>query len=79
MLCHFVFLGFIILMLLHTYSMERIPSWETNRFSASQEISRILCNANVHYRVYKSPSPVPFPNHINAVHAPLIPLPEDPF
>jgi hypothetical protein len=50
--------------------MERIPSWEANRFSASQEIPRILRNANVHYRVYKSPSPVPFLNHINAVHTP---------
>jgi hypothetical protein len=49
--------------------MEQIPSWETSRFSASQEIPRILWNANVHYRVYKSPSPVRFLNHINAVHA----------
>ena len=26
---------------LHTYSMEQNPSWEANRFSASQEIPRI--------------------------------------
>ena len=50
MLCHFICLDFIILMLLLTYSMERIPSWETNLFSASQEIPHILWNANGHYR-----------------------------
>jgi hypothetical protein len=27
-----------------TYSMEQSPSWEANRFSASQEIPRILWN-----------------------------------
>jgi hypothetical protein len=27
-----------------TYSMEQSPSWEVNRFSASQEFSRILWN-----------------------------------
>ena len=35
------------------YAMEKSPSWEANRFSASQEISRILWNPNVHYRIYK--------------------------
>ena len=27
-----------------TYSMQHSPSWEANRFSASQEIPHILCN-----------------------------------
>ena len=31
-----------------TYSMEQSPSWEANRFSASQEILLILWNTKVH-------------------------------
>jgi len=31
-----------------TYSMEQSPSWDTNRFSASQEILRILWKLKVH-------------------------------
>ena len=34
--------------------MEQSPSWEANRFSASQEIPRILCNQKVHYRIHNS-------------------------
>ena len=36
-----------------TYSMEHSPSWEANRFSASQEIPHILWNPKVH-TVYTS-------------------------
>jgi hypothetical protein len=33
-----------------TYTKEQSPSWEANRFSASQEIPRVLRNPKVHYR-----------------------------
>lgn len=47
-----------------TKSMEQRPSWEANWSSASQEISGIVCNPNVHYHIYKSPLPVPVLNQI---------------
>jgi hypothetical protein len=52
---------------------------EANRFLASQEIRRILWNPKVHCRLYNSPLPDPALSQINPVHAPHIPLPEDPF
>ena len=39
-------------------SIQQSPSWQDNRFSASQEIPRILRNPKVHCRIHKSPSPV---------------------
>ena len=34
--------------------MKKSPSWEANRFTASQEIPRILWNPKVHHHVYNS-------------------------
>ena len=58
-----------------TSSMEQSPSWEANRFSASQEIPHILWNLTVHYCSHKCPPPVPILSQLDPVH---ILLPEDP-
>ena len=51
-----------------TYSMEQSPSWEVNRFWASQGIPRILGNPKVHYRIHKCPPPVHILSQLDPVH-----------
>ena len=58
-----------------TNYMERSPAWEANRFSASQEVPRILWNLKVHYRIHKCRPPVPILSQINPVHGPPLPHP----
>jgi len=53
-----------------TYSMEQSPSWEDNRFAASQETPRISRNPKVHYRTHKRPPLVSILGQPNPVHIP---------
>ena len=47
--------------------MEQSPSWEADRFSASQENLLILWNLKVRYRILKCPPPVHIQSQINII------------
>jgi hypothetical protein len=49
--------------------MEHDPFCETNRFSASQEISHILRYQKIDSRIHRRLPPVPILSQINPVHA----------
>ena len=53
-----------------TYSMEQSPSWEANRFSATQEIPHTVWNSKDHYCIHKCLPPVPVLSQLDPVHTP---------
>ena len=70
MLLIFSYSRFILKEFLFTYCMEQSPSWEANRFSASQEFPRILRNPKVHYHIHRCPPPVPILSQLDRIHVP---------
>jgi len=60
-----------------TYSMEQSPSWEANRFAASQEIPPHLMEPEGSLPHSQVPATCPYPESTRSSPYPHIPLPED--
>ena len=55
--------------------MKQSSSWEVNRSSAGQVVTRILRNPKFYSRVHKGPPPAPNLRQISSVNAPAPPPP----
>ena len=53
-----------------THSTEQSTSWEANRFSTSQENTRIVWNLKIHNHIHNSPPSVPILSQLDPVHTP---------
>jgi hypothetical protein len=62
--------GMLTYLYLLTCYLEYSPSWQANRFAASQETPLILWNPKVHYRIHNFPPPVSKLSQPNSVHTP---------
>jgi hypothetical protein len=67
----YLFILTYLLTYLHTYSMQHSPSWEVNRFAASQDIPRVLLNPKALYHIQKCTPPVSILSQLNPVHTPI--------
>jgi hypothetical protein len=63
---------------LPTHSMGQSPSWEANRFEASQEIHRILWNPEGSLPHSQVPTNCPYPEPTRSSPCTKIPLPKNP-
>jgi len=61
-----------------TYSMEQSPSWEANRFTASQEIPPHFMEPKRSLPHFHVPVACPYPEPARSNSYPYIPLPENP-
>jgi len=48
--------------------MKHSLSWEANSHSSSQEITHLLCNPKIQYRVHKISPLVPILSQMNSIH-----------